>query len=123
MSGAGKVYKKHRARSNRAGLNFPVSRVLRYLRKGRYAEHIQVGASVYMTAALEYLVAEILELAGNCATQNKRKRISPRHILLAIKADEELDKLLQNVTIAEGGVFPHISEQLLPRKSQFKKKK
>jgi histone H2A len=55
------------------------------------------------------LAAEVLELAGNAAKDNKKTRIVPRHILLAIRNDEELNKLLHNAVIAEGGVLPNIS--------------
>jgi len=51
-------------------------------------------------------------LKGNCARDNKRARIIPRHLLLAIKMDEELNNLLRNVTIAQGGVLPHIQPVL-----------
>nr|XP_045754977.1 histone H2A type 2-C-like [Mirounga angustirostris] len=68
MSGRGKQGGKARAkaksRSSRAGLQFPVGRVHRLLRKGNYAERVGAGAPVYMAAVLEYLTAEILELAG-----------------------------------------------------------
>jgi len=68
----------------------------------RYAERIGAGAPVYLAAVLEYLAAELLELAGNAARDNKRNRIIPRHIQLAVRNDEELSKLLGNVTIASG---------------------
>ena len=55
-------------------------------------------------AVLEYLCAEVLELAGNAARDNKRKRIIPRHIQLAIRNDEELNKLMAGVTIAQGAL-------------------
>ena len=43
--------KAAQSRSSRAGLQFPVSRVHRYLKKGRFAARISAGAPVYMTAA------------------------------------------------------------------------
>jgi len=102
------------SRSQRAGLQFPVGRLARYLREGRYAERVGAGAPVYMAAVLEYLAAEILELAGNAARDNKKGRIIPRHIQLAIRNDEELNKLLSEVIIASGGVLPNIHSILLP---------
>ena len=103
--------------SSKAGLQFPVARVGRYLKKGGYAKRTGVGAGVYLAAVLEYLCAEILELAGNAARDNKKTRIVPRHITLAVKNDEELNKLLGGVTIASGGVLPNIHAVLLPKKS------
>ena len=109
------------SRSLRAGLQFPVGRVHRFLREGRYADRIGAGAPVYLTAVLEYLAAEILELAGNAARDNKKTRIIPRHIQLAVRNDEELNKLLQHVTIANGGVIPSIHTVLVPKKSKTRK--
>ncbi|CAJ0938444.1 unnamed protein product [Ranitomeya imitator] len=92
MSGRGKQGGKARAkaktRSSRAGLQFPVGRVHRLLRKGNYAERVGAGAPVYLAAVLEYLTAEILELAGNAARDNKKTRIIPRHLQLAVRNDE-----------------------------------
>ncbi|XP_014303290.1 histone H2A type 1-D isoform X1 [Myotis lucifugus] len=122
MSGRGKQGGKARAkaktRSSRAGLQFPVGRVHRLLRKGNYSERVGAGAPVYLAAVLEYLTAEILELAGNAARDNKKTRIIPRHLQLAIRNDEELNKLLGKVTIAQGGVLPNIQAVLLPKKTE-----
>ena len=109
--------------STRAGLQFPVGRIGRYLRQGKYATRMGAGAPVYLAAILEYLCAEILELAGNAARDNKKSRIIPRHITLAVKNDEELNKLLGNVTIAAGGVLPNIHNVLLPKKNKIAKAK
>lgn len=124
MSGRGKGGKarsKPKSRSSRAGLQFPVGRVHRLLRKGNYAERVGAGAPVYLAAVMEYLAAEILELAGNAARDNKKTRIIPRHLQLAVRNDEELNKLLAGVTIAQGGVLPNIQAVLLPKKSASKK--
>jgi histone H2A len=105
----GRGGKKSTTSSAKAGLQFPVGRIGRYLRQGKYATRMGAGAPVYLAAVLEYLCAEILELAGNAARDNKKSRIIPRHITLAVKNDEELNKLLGGVTIASGGVLPNVS--------------
>eukprot|EP00270_Netrium_digitus_P010154 TRINITY_DN312_c0_g1_i1.p1 TRINITY_DN312_c0_g1~~TRINITY_DN312_c0_g1_i1.p1 ORF type:complete len:164 (-),score=34.04 TRINITY_DN312_c0_g1_i1:172-663(-) len=117
MSGRGKtVGKKAVSRSAKAGLQFPVGRIARFLKAGKYATRVGAGAPVYLAAVLEYLAAEVLELAGNAARDNKKTRIVPRHIQLAVRNDEELSKLLGTITIAAGGVLPNIHSVLLPKK-------
>ena len=118
--GAGKSKAKPKSRSSRAGLQFPVGCVHRLLRNGNYSERVGAGAPVYLAAVLEYLSAEVLELAGNAARDNKKTRIIPRHLQLAIRNDEELNKLLGGVTIAQGGVLPNIQAVLLPKKTSKK---
>merc|ERR1712080_1752 len=116
MGAKKKTKTKAVSRSARAGLVFPVGRVSRYIRKGRYSKRVGAGAPVYLSAVMEYLAAEILELAGNAARDNKRSRIIPRHLQLAIRNDEELNKLLAGVTIAQGGVLPNIQAYSCPRR-------
>lgn len=95
-----------------------MGRIARYMRQGGYAQRIGGGAPVYVAAVLEYLTAEVLELAGNAARDNKKQRIIPRHINLAVRNDEELNKLLRRVTIVQGGVLPNIHSTLLPTKKK-----
>ncbi|XP_060929878.1 late histone H2A.2.2-like [Limanda limanda] len=125
MSGRGKkvepAEKTSVTRSARAGITFPVGRIHRLLKKGQYAKRVGDGAAVYLAATMEYLTAEILELAGNACRDNKKRRIAPRHILLAVKNDEELNVLLAGVTFSEGGVIPNIQATLLPKKTNIPK--
>ncbi|XP_046870387.1 core histone macro-H2A.1 isoform X3 [Hypomesus transpacificus] len=121
-SRGGKKKATKTSRSTKAGVIFPVGRMLRYIKRGLPKYRIGVGAPVYMAAVLEYLTAEILELAGNAARDNKKGRVTPRHILLAIANDEELNQLLKGVTIAAGGVLPNIHPELLAKKRGSKGK-
>ncbi|KAF8046146.1 hypothetical protein N665_3991s0001 [Sinapis alba] len=122
MAGCGKTLgsgaaKKATSRSSKAGLQFPVGRIARFLKKGKYTKRVGAGAPVYLSAILEYLAAEVLELARNAARDNKKTRIVSRHIQLALRNDEELSKLLGDVTIANRGVMPNIHNLLLPKKT------
>jgi histone H2A len=60
MSGRGKSSgKKTVSRSSKAGLQFPVGRIARFLKAGKYATRVGAGAPVYLAAVLEYLAAEV----------------------------------------------------------------
>lgn len=88
-----------KSRSSRAGLLFPVGRIRRQLKEVMVGQRVGSGSAVYMAAILEYLAAELLEIAGNDAKNDGKKRITPLAIKRALKSDEEMKKLLENVTI------------------------
>jgi histone H2A len=119
--GRGKRAKPAQTRSYRSGLQFPVGRIQRFLKDGRYGKRVGAGAPVYLASVLEYLTAEILELAGNACKDNKKQRITPRHISRAVQGDDELQKLLGSVCIANGGVEPHIQPSLIPKRTKKEK--
>ena len=108
---------KRSSLSKRAGLVFPVGRIASNLRKGRYAARVSTSAAVYQAAVLEFVVAEILELAAKAVLQrNKGKRITPRALTLAVRHDADLGTLLKDATISRGGVVPKVEKALEAKK-------
>ncbi|CAF0882931.1 unnamed protein product [Adineta ricciae] len=105
-----------KSKSARAGVLFSVPRFHRYIKKSTPKSRVTMAAAVYTAAVIEYLTAEVLELSGNAAKDHKKQRINARHIFLAVSIDEELKKLLNGVTIPQGGVLPHINQFLFKTK-------
>jgi histone H2A len=111
-----KIQSSDKKKKVASDLIFPVGRLGSMLRKGRYTKRVGLGAPVYLAAVLEYLTAEILELAGKVAISQKKKRITPRALTLAVRHDEELSQLLGNVTFTQGGVLPNLHDALKKKK-------
>ncbi|KAK0425111.1 hypothetical protein QR680_009038 [Steinernema hermaphroditum] len=99
--------------ANRAGLLFPVGRIRRHLKSGNVAQRVGVGSAIFTAAVLEYMMAEVTELAGNLATAERKHRITPRQIMTAIRSDHELNNMFHGVTFRESGVIPHIEQAVL----------
>ena len=101
--------------SARAQTVFPVGRLNRLMRKGRYGARLSGSSGAFMAGVLEYLALEICELAGMVCEKHKKKQITPKHINLAIRNDDDLNKLMCEVTIAAGGRLPFIAPQLMKK--------
>ncbi|KAF8819665.1 histone H2AX [Cardiosporidium cionae] len=119
-AGGGRKLSKHQTKSKKAGLEFPVGRIGRFLKRGRFAKRVGVTAPIFLAAVLEYLCAELLEGAGSQARDDKKVRIIPRHIQLAVHSDEALSKFVGQATIASGGVLPNLHSVLLPKVAKKK---
>ena len=102
--------------SARAELIMPIQRVLNLMRRDRLNVRVSKSAGIMMAALLEYLAAELSEMAGNFALEKKKKRLTNRFIQLAIQSDYEFSKLLSKAVIHKGGVLPHIEPALFPKK-------
>lgn len=106
--GAGKPKKKSVSRSEKAGLQFPVSKFNRHLRESKRTKRVGAGAPVYMAAVLEYVAAEVLELSGNAL--GKRKRIGPQDIMNAVRKDDELNRLMNGFQVFVGDRVKGVSD-------------
>lgn len=120
-----------RTRSKKAGLKWSVSRTEKKLRENCFTRRLSSTAPVVMAAVMEYLVAEILDISCQVASSMKKKRITPRHLLLAAANDDEFRfvtvsqtpphqyfrELLQDVILPSSGVLPKIIDVLLPSPS------
>ncbi|CUT99405.1 histone H2A [Echinococcus multilocularis] len=74
---------------------------------------------VYLAAVLEYLAVEVLELVGITACDSKKTSIIIRpQLQLAIRNDEELNKLLRGATMMEGGGLLNIQAVLVLKKTE-----
>eukprot|EP00092_Neocalanus_flemingeri_P067452 GFUD01082337.1.p1 GENE.GFUD01082337.1~~GFUD01082337.1.p1 ORF type:complete len:177 (-),score=56.75 GFUD01082337.1:300-830(-) len=100
------------------GLVFNCYSLRRRMRAARVGRFIRPTSVVYMGAVLEYIMAEVLELAGNCARDSKRKTVKPRHIMMAVQMDDELKPLFSDVILPGGGVVPGVHSCLLGKKDQ-----
>lgn len=117
-----KPTKKRVSSTKKAGLVLSVARINKRLKAGRYARRIGLTAAVYMASVLEYLVAEVLELAGNCARYFRKQRVFPRCIQLTLLHDKELFQLTRGAIVPQGGVKPFIHPVLMTGKSEEQEK-
>nr|XP_020182846.1 probable histone H2A variant 2 [Aegilops tauschii subsp. strangulata] len=109
-------YKANISKASKAGMQFPVGYTHRLLKQTIVGDkRVCPRAAVYTAAILEYLTAEILELAGDSCKSENLEDITPCHLQLAIRGDEDLNKLIKG-TIPSGGVIPKIAKALLDKR-------
>lgn len=92
--------KKGGTLAEKAGLILSVSKTANSIRNNLKKENLSLNASIYTTAVLEYILAEILELSGNECRTDKKKTIKPNHIKKAVESDFELEVLMSALNIS-----------------------
>ena len=107
---------KRHSRSTRAELQFPVSRVDRRLRDHQGTQRLSSATPVFLAAVLEYLTANILDLAGKEAGANHRMRISPDHVQRALTNNENLCHLFEPSAFLSADSYTNPSQEVgMPR--------
>merc|ERR1739848_718570 len=117
--GSGKKAKSGKGKgtsTKKAGLIFSAGAIGGSLKRGRFAKRVSKQAAVYLAAAIEYCTSELLELSTKVASKAKKTTLKPRHVALAVRNDDELNKLLTTVTIASGGVVPNVHPAIAAKK-------
>ena len=106
------------SRSEKAGLVFSVSKTEKRLRKHLQGYKISSNVPIYMTAVIEYISAEILDLSSMVTRheRNKHARITENHLYKAIQSHEPLCTLFKNIIIPNSGVIQDIKQSFLPKK-------
>lgn len=109
---------KQSSSAKKAGIFFDPRKTQKNLQKHIIGKKVSKGAGVYLASTMEYLVTEIVEMSKEESLIDKKGRITPRHIQMAIWKDSDFNELLSKVTIPEAGVLPRIHKQLLSKNSQ-----
>ena len=115
MAKSGKK-KSKKTNTAKAGCKFSPGVIGGQLKRGRFAKRVSKAAAVYLAASIEYCTSELLELATKVAKKTKKTTLKPRHLALAVRNDDELNKLLSSVTIASGGVVPNVHPAIAKKK-------
>lgn len=126
--------KKAQSRSDKAGLTMSVSKVHNHMLKhkkhpnSKGVTRVSVGGPVWVTAAIEYFAAELIEQAGNKAVDPKqkggaRKRITAADVLNALRGDKELNKAMAGFRVLLGDKISgkEISDELLTKEEKYKR--
>jgi histone H2A len=115
---AGEPKRKSVSKSAKAGLTIPVPRVNAVIKRTSGMKRVGGTAPVYAAAVMEYILAEIVELAGNGVKKAGRKRINPEDVSSAIRGDKELFRALKGISLFTGDHLKNPSKALLPRSAK-----
>lgn len=103
---------KRKTTRRKTGLLFQPRHARKFLQRGKYAKRMRRNTPIALAAVTQYLAIEVLRLSGDIATKFGAKRIQPRHLFLAVHLDDEFNRLLSHITMAQGGAMPQIPQQL-----------
>ena len=113
----------HQNKTDKAGLLFGVPRMHKFMKEGRYSERVGAGAPISLAAIFQYITSEIIELASAETSLQKKQRITPRFVMLAIRNDVELNKLLgKGASFPDAGVPVNVRKDLTGGKKKGKGK-
>jgi len=110
------------SKSQKAGLVFPVARINRFLKKNTTLKRVGSSAPIYMTAVIEYIVNEIIEIAGNITSDASRKTVSPEDLVKALRGDKDLAKLFNCQSVFVGDKLNKVTETITYSDKSNKKK-
>ena len=102
--------------AQRASITIPPAKVMRLLRRDRLSKRSSMSAGVYLAATMDYIAHEIFDMALDQMKLAKKRRITPRHLMLGIDADNELSKLLAGAIFAQAGKPVHLLPELEKKK-------
>lgn len=105
--------------ATKAGLLLPPSVAMQALRKKRM--RVASASAVAAAAAVEYAIAEVVEMAGNVERgsrpkaereKNEAVRISLKALSAAVRSDRECNMLFARVSLATGRAFKRHPNEL-----------
>jgi histone H2A len=111
-------------RASMARIIFPPTRVENVMKDMSLVQRKTESSSIVMATILEYIIASILKLSADEAINSKKRRITPRHITLAIHSDPCWRDFFDDCILA-GGVAVQSDNRLLKshKRSTHKNKK
>ena len=83
----------------RASLCIPPAKARQCLVK-QGVPRVSDKSAVVAAAVVEYIIAEVLEVAGKVTKDNKRTRVTLDDVSTAVRSDDELNRTVGNICLA-----------------------